>query len=648
MICSLLRMGEDGEMGLKHKSINLFFILISMTIICGCFGKEIQKREEPSSVYINVVIDNDGIVDNEDIDPTSQLLQQEKGWMINDANELIIQTQSGMDGFAALLMEGREIDELGFCFEKEEKSIQTEYRRAILTVSILDGVQYVPDYTFMGFEALEQCSIAEGIKTIGRSAFRDCESLKKCELPDTVDGIGAEAFSGCSALQRFHIPTSVTELKYGTLCECENLRELIIPENVKIIREDAISFSGMKRIVFMGTVEYIEGIYALPELMQYVFLQGPPIKNGETDSNSYDDGKIGLSREATNCPIYYLNKNAELWAPNGETEWNGFPLVGIDSLDDLPPLTETTSAIVPPADGERTPAVEEINGNLQHGGCAVKAEGMIYALDYYENETVPVIVRYDPQTGIKSNVIELHSSNRTYFSPYLSYANGGIFYKDKIDSECIIRYDIQTGEQEIMAEPYMFEWFVAVNDKLFLSTMQGEMWIRENGADKVFLQGPEDPEGFYNVPLGIMEGLFYALCYEEDVPYIAVFDLDGNRLDRIDLPYRMTMSDYLDQVIPYGGKLYCLVHNVEQGLFTLDVYDATEKRVVSTTKLDSLHMNSMSMNISDGRVYLSGDGVYELNELGETKLISKEQCVAVTLIDGEPVERYVHCDEPHR
>ena len=35
--------------------------------------------------------------------------------------------------------------------------------------------------------------------------------------------------------------------------------------------------------------------------------------------------------------IYYLNTNKEYWKEFGE-QWLGCPLVGIDSLDDLPPL----------------------------------------------------------------------------------------------------------------------------------------------------------------------------------------------------------------------------------------------------------------------------------------------------------------------
>lgn len=543
-------------------------------------------------------------------------------------------------------------------------------KSSLTSVFIQGDITKIPEEAFFECDRLRSVYIGDTVHTIGEKAFYGCTVLQKIRWPSNLQTIEFGAFDRCVRLEYVILPNSVTTVEGGFqdctslqsillsnnltriddyMCAgCIALQEITIPDGITNIGYDPFTESGLKRITISGCIEKIESFRAClcPNLEQIVFMGNKPADAYGNEDGISDDANIGLSAFESNSVIYYLTEYRLSWAPNGETEWNGFPLVGIDSPADLPPLTETPSAIASPSESEQTPAIEEINGNLQQGGCAVKAEGMIYALDYYENETVPVIVRYDPETGVKNAIIELNASNTSYVSPCLSCANGGLFYKDRINSECIIRYDIQTGEQEIVAEPFMFEWFVAVNDKLILSTIQGEMWIHENGSDKVFLQGPEEPEGFYHVPLGIMEDCFYALCYKEDAPYIAVFDLDGNRLDSIDLPYRMTMSDYLDQVIPYAGKLYCLVHNVEQGFFTLDVYDATERRAVKTTKLDSLHMNSMSINISDGRVYLSGDGVYELNELGEPELISKGRCVAVTLIDGEPVERYARCDEP--
>lgn len=50
-----------------------------------------------------------------------------------------------------------------------------------------------------------------------------------------------------------------------------------------------------------------------------------------------EDGGLGIYGSGQ-CTLYYLNRYASYWAPHGETEWNGFPISGIHSLEDLPPL----------------------------------------------------------------------------------------------------------------------------------------------------------------------------------------------------------------------------------------------------------------------------------------------------------------------
>ena len=34
--------------------------------------------------------------------------------------------------------------------------------------------------------------------------------------------------------------------------------------------------------------------------------------------------------------IYYINDYQSYWAPNGEAQWRGIPIFGIDTLDSLP------------------------------------------------------------------------------------------------------------------------------------------------------------------------------------------------------------------------------------------------------------------------------------------------------------------------
>ena len=562
--------------------------------------------------------------------------------MINDANELIIQTQSGMDGFAALLMEGREIDELGFCFEKEEKSIQTEYRHTILSVSILDGVQYVPDYTFMDFESLEQCSIAEGIKTIGRSAFRDCVSLKECDLPDTVDEIGAEAFSGCSALQRFRIPTSVTELKYGTLCECENLRELIIPEKVKVIREDAISFSGMKRIVFMGMVEYIEGIYALPELVQYVFLQGPPIKNGEADSNSHDDGKIGLSKEATNCPIYYLNKNAELWAPNGETKWNGFPLVGIDSLADLPPLTETPFVI-------RCVNSESIHsdcGNINVGGRILDLGNTTAYFDCDSYDDAVSLRLIDNKSGDEKVLWHKESKDRISDNFNFTYRDGQFLFLDNTVNGLsrLLAIDEKTGAENTVYETQSYPAkFVVDEDAAYLQLYRKQV-IRIDlitGRSETWYEASADE--LMDV-IGCINHVLYLLCHDEQTKIVAVDSANETR--------EIISGITATEVVPCSGCLVCFDSSWSEDQYGfVTIIEASTGVIKNSFYITDIRIEGY-MNVTKDAIFLQSnyfDGcgpIYRIDWQGEhLELFDSAIYVSgMSLCHGEPANRLVWCD----
>ena len=99
---------------------------------------------------------------------------------------------------------------------------------------------------------------------------------------------------------------------------------------------DCFAGTGVKRIIFNGQLEKINAFRTTQceNLEQLVFLDAPPVQNGIDD----DTGSIGFVNGNQLTTVFYLNANSALWAPNGETEWCGFPLIGIDSLDDLPPL----------------------------------------------------------------------------------------------------------------------------------------------------------------------------------------------------------------------------------------------------------------------------------------------------------------------
>ena len=163
-------------------------------------------------------------------------------------------------------------------------------------------------------------------------------------MPNTIEEIGGGAFGGCLSLESFSIPPKVTVLEDSLLGSTYSLIELYIPHTVEIIGAQCFSDSGIRRIIFEGTIEFIEDMRTLsmPNLSQLVFLDKPPIDylgDPPPPVGSIPSDIIGLEiYDEDAITIYYLSRNKEYWAPNGETEWLGCRHVAIESLDDLPDI----------------------------------------------------------------------------------------------------------------------------------------------------------------------------------------------------------------------------------------------------------------------------------------------------------------------
>ena len=174
--------------------------------------------------------------------------------------------------------------------------------------------------------------VPEGITTVS-GAFISNAVVEEIFLPDSLQSILDRAFNHCSKLKTLHLPKG---LKYcdELVFDLNAIEELTLPPNVQLDAgesEDSGMFGeALKRIIFTGSgvnVQYKD--FRLAQgLQQAVFLCGKP--------NLFDDA--AFQNAADGFQIYYLNDYRSEWALSGETEWNGIPLIGIDSLTDLPIL----------------------------------------------------------------------------------------------------------------------------------------------------------------------------------------------------------------------------------------------------------------------------------------------------------------------
>ena len=252
------------------------------------------------------------------------------------------------------------------------------------TVEFPEGITRIGDYAFAGCTSIEEITLPSTVEEIGEASFEDCANLKAIGFSEGITTIGDFAFFGCTSLEDVILPDSLVKLGYGAFLDCNGMKsivlssnltilrecllsgcsqleDVVIPANVTLIEEYALETSygedigypglfGAKRIIFEGTVDEIESFtyyFLIGNLKQIVFLAGKPVclaPHPPSWREDYKDirdaaGFVEYGGEVTEgIVIYYLNEYRDEWAPNGETVWLGCPLVGIDSLDDLPPL----------------------------------------------------------------------------------------------------------------------------------------------------------------------------------------------------------------------------------------------------------------------------------------------------------------------
>lgn len=275
---------------------------------------------------------------------------------------LVFHTQEALDQWAAS-GQNREwnADVKAVRFEEGVESVPAEAfaHRSIAEAFFPASLREIGDNAFLRCDTLEQIHWQEGLREIGTSAFRGT-AIKELILPDGLVSVSFNAFSEMPNLQTVYLPDSIKDLRYtfidcpmlesirlpihvevlhaGFLEGASALRELTVPGSVQIIDLDLAAHGGVRRIIFEGSPLLISrlNIEDYPALEQIVFCSEPPAQDAELMS-MIEDGGLGIYGSGQ-CTLYYLNSCASYWTPNGETEWNGFPIAGINSLEDLPPL----------------------------------------------------------------------------------------------------------------------------------------------------------------------------------------------------------------------------------------------------------------------------------------------------------------------
>lgn len=97
-------------------------------------------------------------------------------------------------------------------------------------VTILDGVESIPDYAFAECNELKSVTVPHSVTSIGELAFAQCSQLSEITLNDGLLSIGQDAFIG-TAIKTLDIPSTVTLLGDLLFENCDQLASVIFHGN---------------------------------------------------------------------------------------------------------------------------------------------------------------------------------------------------------------------------------------------------------------------------------------------------------------------------------------------------------------------------------------------------------------------------------
>ena len=236
-------------------------------------------------------------------------------------------------------------------------------RRNLTRIDIPSSVKEIQESAFWLCKSLKTVKLPDELHTLGDFAFASCDSLTTIELPINMSNIGNGVFSGCIKLNSPNIrDTSITRISNDCFGACFSIQMLELPESTQRIETLAFRICyELNTLIINSSNLMIEekAFLGCDRLNRIVFTKGTPKSFADflfDETEKTPDGKSYISnsyeRRGEIIPyptLYYTAAYADEWAPNGETEWNGYTIQQISQ--------EELDAILAEARGEETPEI---------------------------------------------------------------------------------------------------------------------------------------------------------------------------------------------------------------------------------------------------------------------------------------------------
>ncbi|MEA4915488.1 MAG: leucine-rich repeat domain-containing protein [Christensenella sp.] len=236
-----------------------------------------------------------------------------------------------------------------------------DYCIDLTEITIPKSVVSIGESSFGTCDKLEAIDLPSGITSIGVGAFGECTSLKHINFGTDVSYIGTAAFFACINLATPSFYKTKIEIIHGnSFWGCDQFRTVEFPSTLNRVEDQAFAMcENLNTLIFNSDQLIIEnGAFTYcKNLKKLVFTKGKPISIGTTmfnEDGKTPDGKCFITYlydtngETIAYPtLYYTAAYAGEWAPNSETDWNGYPIQQISQ--------EELDAILAEARGETSP-----------------------------------------------------------------------------------------------------------------------------------------------------------------------------------------------------------------------------------------------------------------------------------------------------
>jgi hypothetical protein len=294
-----------------------------------------------------------------DYNPTITSVEEGNGSFIID-NGWVVNKQTNTLFGAANVKQNKTrsvIDDLPTYFEHIGMYAFSDCR-ALRQITIPDRVISIGKSSFAGCDSLESITLPSNTTSIGVGAFNDCTKLSQINLEAAINSIGIAAFHACVNLETPSIyNTTIEVVQSNSFLGCIQFQTVEVPSSVKIVEDQAFGHCTALSVLIFNSDQLIieDGAFAHCEnVRKLIFTKGKPTSIGSTmfdedgktpDGKSYISNSSNRRGEAIPYPTLYCTAlYADEWAPNGETEWNGYTIQQISQ--------EELDAILAEARGE--------------------------------------------------------------------------------------------------------------------------------------------------------------------------------------------------------------------------------------------------------------------------------------------------------